>query len=192
VKIGVFGGTFDPPHVGHLMVAQDVVEALALDRLLFVPSAVPPHRDDAETAPARLRLEMTRAAVGGETRFRASAIEFEREGPSYTVDTLRELAREQPDAELHFLMGADQFARFDTWKEPAEVARLARLVVMEREGGAPASAPVADVPFDVVRVLRVDLSSTDIRARVREGRSIRHRVPDAVRRIIEDHGLYLS
>lgn len=192
VRLGVFGGTFDPPHAGHLVVAQDVVEALSLDRLLFVPSAIPPHRSTTASAPAELRLAMTEAAVEGEDRFRVSDVEFKREGPSYTVDTLRELTRLHADAELYFLMGADQFARFDTWKEPAEVAQLARIVVMERRGELEERAPLSGIDFETVPVLRIDLSSTDVRARVKAGRSIRYRVPEGVRRIIEDHNLYLT
>lgn len=200
VRLGVFGGTFDPPHVGHLMVAQDVAEALALDRLLFVPSAIPPHRPPSgpsgPAASAALRLEMTRAAVAENGRFEVSDVEFRREGPSYTVDTLRELRRMQPEAELHFLMGADQLARFGSWKEPVEVSRLARLVVMERQGDRPADQPaeetVEGVRFEVVSVLRIDISSTEVRARIAAGRSVRYLVPEEVRRIIEDTGLYLS
>lgn len=192
-RFALFGGTFDPPHLGHLVAAQDVVEALDLDALYFVPAAVPPHKRDEIFSPGRLRLEMLRASIGGDLRLAASDMELRREGPSFTVDTLRELRRRRPDAVLHFVLGVDQFAELHAWKEPEEVARLARLVVITREGDDPGSVePGVDVSYDFVPVTRVDVSSTEIRQRVRAGRPIRYLVPDPVRRIIEREALYTS
>lgn len=192
-RIGVFGGTFDPPHVGHLIVARDVVEALDLERLLLVPAGEPPHKPERATAPPDVRVRMLEAAVEGDARLRVSRIEVERSGPSYTVDTLRELARLHPGEELHLIIGVDQLREFSSWRQPEEVARLARLVVMAREGLDPADvAPGVGVAYETVRVTRVDLSSTSVRRRVREGRSVRYRVPEAVRRIIEDEELYVG
>ncbi len=192
-RIALFGGTFDPPHHGHLVVAQDVVEALELDALYFVPAGMPPHKRDEPMSPARLRLEMVRAAVRDDLRLHASGIEVRREGPSYTVDTLRELEGRPGSGRLFFVMGVDQFAELHTWKEPEEVARLARLVVITREGDDPESVdPGVDVAYDFVPVTRIDISSTRIRERVREGRPIRYLVPEAVRRIIERQRLYLE
>jgi nicotinate-nucleotide adenylyltransferase len=121
----------------------------------------------------------------------ASDMELRREGPSFTVDTLREFRRRRPDVDLHFVLGVDQFGELHTWKEPGEVARLARLVVITREGDDPDSVdPGVDVPYDFVPVTRVDVSSTEIRERVRSGRPIRYLVPEPVRRIIERERLY--
>ena len=191
VRVGVFGGPFDPPHVGHLVVARDVAEALHLDRMVWMPAGSPPHKQGEPISSPALRLDMTRAAVHGEDGFEVSDLEVRREGPSYTVDTLRTLREREPDVRLHLVMGADQFASFGTWRKPAEITRLARLAVMDR-GGTEADRldPGIDAQVDVVPVTRLDISSTDVRTRVRQGRSVRHLVPDAVRRIIEDRGLY--
>ena len=186
-RIGVLGGTFDPPHLGHLLVASDVHAALRLDRLLLVPSASPPHKQGKVRAPAEKRLEMMRAAVAGDDRFEVDDLELRRPGASYSVDTLRELRERYPDAELYFVVGMDQLKEFHTWREPEEVARLARLVGVSRHGETPdPSGPVA-VP---VEVTRIDLSATDIRDRIQAGQPIRYFVPDPVLEIIERDGLY--
>ena len=187
----MFGGTFDPPHVGHLVVAQDLADALELDRLLMVTAARPPHRPEAEPAPAELRYRMVEAAVGDHARLEVSRMELDRAGPSYTVDTLSALRAEGAGDELFLAIGVDQLDAFLTWRAPDEIARLARIVVMAREGVGPRSGETeARVPWETVRVTRVDVSSTEIRERVREGRSIRYRVPEAVREIIEGERLY--
>jgi nicotinate-nucleotide adenylyltransferase len=192
-RIGIFGGTFDPFHVGHLVVAQDALEILGLDRLLFVPAGMPPHKDQAEVSPARIRAAMVRAGAGDDPRFGVDELELRRPGPSWTVDTLRALAGRDGEHELVLLMGVDQLAGFHLWREPEEVVRLARVAVMAREGEDPAvvDAGLALEPL-VVPVTRMDISSTRIRARVREGRSIRYLVPDAVLRIIREHRLYVG
>ena len=191
-RVGVFGGTFDPPHVGHLVVAQDVLDTLGLDRLILVPAAEPPHKDRTTEAPAETRARMLEAAVAGESRFEVSRLEIERGGPSFTVDTLRELSEQRPEAEFHLVIGVDQLETFLSWKEPEEVARLARLAVMTRDGRDPReAAPHMDLPYQAVPVTRIDLSSTEIRRRIAAGRSIRHRVPEAVLGIIEAKRLYL-
>lgn len=190
-RIGVFGGTFDPVHVGHLVVAQDVHEALDLDRVLFVPAAEPPHKRSEPVSHPDVREEMLRAAVGHDPRFRVSDVELRRGGVSYTVDTVRSLRDFHAGAELHVIIGADQLAELDTWKEPEEIGRLARFAVMSREGEDPGEirAPV-DVELRRVEVTRVDVSSTVVRERVGAGRPVRYLVPEAVRRIIESEGLY--
>jgi nicotinate-nucleotide adenylyltransferase len=197
-RLGLFGGTFDPPHTGHLLVAQDVIEALKLDRLLFVPAGMPPHKEGQELTPAPLRLEMVRGAIQGDDRLEVSEVELGRDGPSYTVDTLRYYRELHPEAELFFVMGVDQAAEFEDWESPETVAELATLVAMNREGADPAEVANTVLPsgkaveFVGVPVTRIDLSSTDIRERVTEGRSIRYLVPEAVRRVIESHRLYRS
>jgi nicotinate-nucleotide adenylyltransferase len=188
MELGVFGGTFDPIHLGHLSVASDVHSTLGLDRTLIVPAAVPPHKASAGITSASLRLEMVRAAVEGDDRLEVDDRELRRPGPSYTVDTLRALAERFPGARLNFLIGADALRDLPTWRAPDEVVRLARLVVFSREGDAP--IPETGVPFTKVAVARLDISATDIRARVRAGRPIRYLVPDPVREIIHRESLY--
>jgi nicotinate-nucleotide adenylyltransferase len=191
MRVGLFGGTFDPPHIGHLVVAQDALEGLELDHVRFVVAGEPPHKGGRELSPSSLRLAMVRAAVGPDPRFRVSRREVDRLGPSWTVETLRELHEAEPGVRWHLLVGADQLERFHTWRCPNEVARLARLTVLAREGRDPRDMdPEADVVYETVPVTRVDVSSTDVRERVRSGRPIRYRVPDAVREIIRDEGLY--
>lgn len=185
LRLGLFGGTFDPPHLGHLIVAQDVAEALELDRLLFVPAGLPPHKQDRLLTPAPLRLEMVQALVAGNDTFGVSEVELGRAGPSYTVDTLRHFSDLHTEAEIFFVMGMDQADSFQEWHEPEEVASLAHLVVLARDG-----AEVPEGEFRSVAVTRVDISSSAIRARVEEGRSIRQLVPEGVRQIIESNRLY--
>jgi nicotinate-nucleotide adenylyltransferase len=189
VKIGIFGGTFDPPHVGHLIVAQDAYEALALDRVLFVPAGVPPHKAGLTLTDAAVRMRMVEAAISGDDRFATSDVELRRSGPSYMVDTLRILHEEDPSAELHLLLGADQFRELHTWRSPEEIARLCRLILLSR-GGVDAAPPGLDVQHQHVPVTRIDLSATDIRERAAHGRSIRYLVPQAVERIIFEERLY--
>ena len=187
-QIGVFGGTFDPVHLGHLRVASDAYEALSLDRVLFVPAANPPHKTGRPVSDAEHRLKMARAAIEGDSRFGVDDLEIRRGGTSYTVETLRELQSREPDAELVFLLGVDQFRSLDTWREPREVARLARLAVFARGGEThDLAGPYEGV---AVAVRRIDVSSTEIRSRVAAGRSIRYLVPEPVLRIIESQRLY--
>jgi nicotinate-nucleotide adenylyltransferase len=179
-RTGLFGGTFDPPHIGHLVVAQDVIEGLALDLLLVVPAGRPPHREavlDAET-----RLDLTRRAFDGDDRVRVLDFEVRREGISWTVETLEWVRRELCPDELFLVMGADQLAAFGEWREPGRILQLARLAVMARSGEERTSI---DVPHEWIEVTRVDLSSTRIRRRLEEGRSIRYMVPEELRPAIE-------
>ena len=186
MRIGVFGGTFDPPHLGHLIAAQEILVQLELDRLLLVPAAVPPHKRDRDVTPAPVRLEMLTAAVGGDARFSVSDLEIRRDGPSYTVDTLRQLRDDWPDAELFLAVGADQLAEFESWRAPDEIARLARLAGFAREGQSlPEGREVR-----VVRVPHVEISSTEIRRRAAAGAPIRYLVPASVEEIIRREGLY--
>ena len=185
LRLGLFGGTFDPPHLGHLVVAQDVVEGLALDRLLFLPAGSPPHKTGKVISPSPLRLEMVRALTAGSDVFRVSDVELTRGGPSFTVDTLRYYRDLHPEAEIFFVLGADQATAFDGWRDPEILASLAKLVVMARGG-----VQVPGGNFTSVPVTRVDISATNIRERVRAGRSIRYLVPEEVRQIIESQCLY--
>ncbi len=181
-RLGMLGGTYDPPHVGHLIVAQDVLEGLALDRLLIIPAGDPPHR--AAVLPAEVRLELVSQAFGGNPCFEVCRIEVDRTGPSFTVDTLRWIRRTMAPEELYCVIGVDQLRLIDSWSRYEEIPEIARLAVMARDGEAPAADDVP-VPFETVAVTRVDISGSAIRGRLREGRSIGHLVPEGIRERVE-------
>lgn len=183
-RLGMLGGTFDPIHVGHRVVAQDVVEGLDLDRLLVVPAGRPPHRD--AVFGARRRLAWVRAAFEGDDRVEVSDLEVRRSGPSYTVDTLERLRGERDPDALFCVIGVDQLRELGSWREPERVARISTLAVMARSGEDPeAERGDAGVPFRTVPVTRVDLSSSRVRRRLREGRTVRYLVPEGVRAEVE-------
>lgn len=188
MRIGIFGGTFDPPHLGHLVVAADAHAVLALDRLLLIPAAVPPHKRTGARAPGAFRAEMLRAAVRNDPRFVVDDLELHRGGTSYTVDTVRHLAERFAEAELFLLIGADNLRDFPTWRDPDDILRLAELVVLNRSGEE--GGEVSDPVHLRIPVTRVDISSTEIRRRCAAGESIRYFVPDAVCSIVEREGLY--
>ena len=188
-NVGIFGGTFDPPHIGHLIAAQDACEALSIDRFVFVPAAEPPHKHADRISRTDVRLEMLQAAIADSATFEINTVEMERSGPSYTVDTLRELSVQFPGASLHLLIGVDQVREFSTWREWEEVLKLAQIVMLTRAGSEDAG-PEAPFVRHTVKVTRIDISSTLIRARVAAGLSIRYLVPDAVAEIIAREGLY--
>jgi nicotinate-nucleotide adenylyltransferase len=183
MRIGILGGSFDPIHHGHLILAHAAKEELGLNRVLFIPANKSPHKTDTKPATAEDRLEMVRLAIEGEEGFEVSDVELRRPAPSYTVETLRELKKSHPQDEFVLLIGADNVATFDTWREPEEIRHLAQIAVLDRAG----SAAAHDWP--TVRRL-VDISSTDIRARAADGRSIRYLTPDAVCDYIATHSLY--
>ena len=192
MRLGILGGSFDPPHVGHLLAASDACDELRLDQLVWVPAAAQPLKQGALLASPEQRLAMVHLTVDGDPRFSVSPVEIEREGLSYTVDTLTAFAGRYPDAERFFLVGADAFASFAQWRDPAGIVALARLAVMERLGDAPVAPPAGLDPASVVRLhtRRVDLSSTEIRERVRRRAPLRGFVTDAVADYIATAGLY--
>jgi nicotinate-nucleotide adenylyltransferase len=199
VRTGIFGGTFDPPHVGHLIVAQDAALALGLDRILFIPAAQPPHKQGQAVSAPELRAAMTDLAITGDERFVVDRRELDRAGPSYTADTLRELAAHEPGTDWTLLMGVDQYAEFGTWRAPEEIRTLARLAVLTRPGVAgaggrpvPPCGETRELPDGAVEVgvTRIDISSTDIRHRVASGLPIRYLVPGAVADFIFERRLY--
>lgn len=193
-RLGVFGGTFNPPHLGHLLCAAAAAEALELDRVLFVPTGQPPHKQIADEPGAAVRAELVAAAVGGDSRFAVSTVEVDRSGPSYTVDTLRALTAEYPGSELVLVLGGDMALTFHSWHQPEEIAKLASLGLVERE----------EIDDDTIRralaglrvrtrffpMVRCDISSTLVRGRAARSASLRYLVPDAVADLIEERRLY--
>ncbi len=185
--IGLFGGSFDPIHAGHLIVGRAVAELLGLEELRFMPTGEQPLKQGRHQASARQRIAMVAAAVAGEPGLALEASEAERPGPSYTVDTLRALRAREPGREFVVLLGADAVADLDRWHEAAALPGLARLVAFTRAG---APRPAHPMLHQVVDAPAVEISSTAIRRRVAAGRSIRYLVPDAVAAVIAAQGLY--
>lgn len=191
MKIGLFGGTFNPPHIAHLITAEHVREAAGLDRILFIPSFISPHKRAGEDANAADRLEMTRMAVEGNPFFECCGYEVEKGSVSYTVDTLEHLHSVYPGARFSLIIGMDNYLEFHTWKDPARILELADLIVMNRatvEEGAPEGISAERIRF--VDVPEIELSSSGIRRRVSQGKSIAYIVPPAVERYIISHHLY--
>jgi len=195
VKLGIFGGTFDPIHNGHLAAAQAALDCAELDHVVFVPAAQPPHRTSAR-ASGEQRLEMCRLAVEGEPRFEISDLEIRRGGISYTLDSLRELHRARPDDQLFLILGWDAARLFSTWHEPEQVQELALMVVVNRPGvRAPDDALLRAAGLDPARVITClrstpDVSASALRAALASKEWITGQVPDAVARYIADHDLY--
>jgi nicotinate-nucleotide adenylyltransferase len=193
VRLAIFGGSFDPPHVGHLLAAEDAFEQLSLDRIVFVPAATQPLKIGRASATAEQRLAMVSLMVDDDARFEVSTVEVERAGLSFTVDTLIHFAAEYPAAERFLLAGADVLATFAQWREPERILQHARLAVLEREGeGRGPALPAGAAARAIVRLptRRVDVSSTEIRERVRSGKPIRGFVTDSVAAYIARGGLY--
>ena len=189
LKIGIYGGSFDPVLLGHLLVAQAAVEELGLDRLFFIPAAQSPFKPENKPAPDAARLQWLRLALAGETNCDVDDQEIRRGGISYTVDTLRDYAQRFPGAHLFYLIGADNAAKLNAWREPAELAKLAEFVTVPRPGGADAGFPP---PFRgrALRGFPFGVSSSEIRARVKAGLPIENLVPPAVVEAIRNAKFY--
>jgi nicotinate-nucleotide adenylyltransferase len=194
--IGILGGTFNPPHMGHLVMAQEALDQLELERVVLLPVAVPPHKEAREDPGGAARVELCALAVAGDERLGVSTLEVDRGGASYTVDTLRELHELEPEHDLTFIVGGDMAQSLPAWREPEAILALARLAVAEREGVRrediarrldPLHAGDRVSFFDMPRI---DISSSDIRRRVADGRPIRYLVPDAVADAIGRRSLY--
>jgi nicotinate-nucleotide adenylyltransferase len=191
VRLGVFGGTFDPPHVGHILLASDVCEALNLDRLIFVPTGAQPLKlDNPPVASPQDRLEMVRLAVADDAYYSVDDAEINRKGLSYTVDTLEHLSQRNPAAKLFLLLGEDALASFDKWRNPDRIRELATVALMRRGGSS--SGRLGNIPEGAIEVStrRIDISSTEIRERLRADKSIKGFVPESVERFIDARGLY--
>ena len=204
MRIGVFGGSFDPVHLGHLIAAECCREQARLDRVIFMPAAVPPHKQDRRLTPADDRVQMLRLAVGGHEAFTISTREIDRGGVSFTVDTLAQLRETHPAEELFLLLGPDAIVEFPTWREPARILQLAQPLVMVREvlddtdtfasdaqlAGLMGLEQLAAVLAAAVRLPAIGIRASDLRTAVAAGRSIRFRTPRAVEAFITAHGLY--
>ncbi len=197
-RVGVLGGTFDPIHVGHLIVAESVRVQANLDQVLFVPAGIPPHKDARGLTSGWDRYMMTALAIADHPHFRVSRVDLERSGPSYTVDTLAQLNRELAPVELYFIMGSDSLAQLMTWFRPDRLLIENRVIVATRPGWTLASArdglgALYEAHADRIQLVEVpgiDVASREIRGRVRQGASIRYLVPDVVLRYIEAHEVY--
>jgi nicotinate-nucleotide adenylyltransferase len=204
VRIGVFGGSFDPVHIGHLLAAECCREQAGLDRVLFVPAAIQPHKQHRQLASGQHRMEMLALATGGHDAFAVSGDELDRGGVSYTVDTLERLKAAHPGDELLLILGPDAFLGLPSWREPTRIVELAGIIAVEREslddiGGTVSRAAIepllgpdrlARVIAERVKLPAIGIRASDLRASVAAGRSIRYRTPRAVERYIAAHGLY--
>jgi nicotinate-nucleotide adenylyltransferase len=200
MRLGLLGGSFDPVHYGHLLLAECCRQQCRLDAVWFVPAAVPPHKQDRTLSTAADRIEMLKLAIGGHEAFSVWPGEIERGGVSYTVDTLQQLHDEQPQRELFFLMGADSLADLPTWREPRRICELAIPIIVRRVGSPQPDDTVLAKMMSAARLEMarqnrvemptVDLSSSDLRRRVAAGQSIRYRTPRAVEKYIQTQGLY--
>lgn len=184
-RIGILGGAFDPPHLGHLQIAKAVQERIALDEIWFMPTYIAPHKDRAESN-AKDRAEMVQLAIAHEATFILQTIELERKGKSYTIDTISQLEREHPDAKFYFIIGGDQVAYLPNWKQIDELMNKVQFIGVERPG-----IEWEDVPFvEKLSIPIIDVSSTEIRERIYTGRAFKHLVHEKVYAYIKEHELY--
>tara|TARA_R110002072_G_scaffold173600_3_gene328460 strand:- start:21361 stop:21963 length:603 start_codon:yes stop_codon:yes gene_type:complete len=195
MRLGIFGGAFDPVHNGHLLLAEQCREQCQLDEVWFIPTKIPPHKDVGSLSPDDDRVEMLKLATAGRPEFVVSEIELRREDVSWTVDTLRQLHDERPDDEFFLLIGADSLRDFPTWKEPEAIAELASVIAVNR-GEASLEELTADLNSELASRVRlvtmpgISISATDLRRRVSEEKSIRYLVPRAVEEFIQSRGLF--
>lgn len=197
-RIGIYGGSFDPIHLGHLLLAETCRETCALDEVWFLPCANPPHKPAGSLTSGKLRAEMIELAIAGNRAFGVCCIELERSGPSFTVDTLRQLTQQYPTNEFCFLMGADSLADLPLWREPQTILELAEVIAVNRGQQAPPSldhlekqlGSQARDRITLVTMPAIDISATDLRQRVRANHSLRFRVPRAIEAFIAQHGLF--
>jgi nicotinate-nucleotide adenylyltransferase len=189
-RLGLYGGSFDPVHLGHLLVAQAAVEELGLDKLFFIPAAQSPFKPDSQPAPAAIRLQLLRLALAGKTHCEVDDQEIQRGGTSYTIDTLRDYAKRFPGAELFYLIGADNAAKLNEWREADELATLAQFVAIPRPGGSTAEFPK---PFRgrILKGFPIEISSSQIRQRMKTGLPIENLVPPFVAGAIDAAKIYI-
>jgi nicotinate-nucleotide adenylyltransferase len=182
-RLGLYGGTFDPIHHGHLILARDAMELFKLDRVIFIPAAISPHKLASRPAPAAARRDMVAAAIAGDPGFALDDLELHRSGPSFTIDTVEEMESRHPGAELFYFIGYDNIAELHTWRRIDELQQKVQLIVFDRHENA------APHPYRSLR-RRIDISATEIRQRVAQSVPIRYLVPEPVRALIQQHHLY--
>ncbi len=198
MRLGIYGGTFDPIHYGHLLLAERCREELQLDEVWFIPAGTPPHKQGRVTTPAKARAAMVEFAVSGFPEFKVSRIEMERTGPSYTVQTLEQLRTAAPEREVFLLMGADSIAELVTWKDPARILELSQVVAVNRAGESPDLSSLQSLLERTGRTVRtiempaMGVSASEIRTRVASGKSIRFLTPRPVEMYLRQHKLYLE
>jgi nicotinate-nucleotide adenylyltransferase len=187
MKIGILGGTFNPIHIGHLILADEVREKLNLDKIIFIPTYIPPHKQNSNVAAALERLRMVKLAIRGNSHFGVSDIEIKRKGPSYTVDTVKALKKKSPGHVFYFIAGSDLLKYLDEWKDFSELLALVKFIVATRPG-----YPLEEIPSYVKRVgiRAVDVSAFEIRQRIKEGKSFRYLVPEPVFEYIAKNKIY--
>ncbi|MCK9603520.1 MAG: nicotinate-nucleotide adenylyltransferase [Candidatus Omnitrophica bacterium] len=187
MKIGILGGTFNPVHLGHLILAEEIREKLRLDKIIFVPTYLPPHKDNADIAEARHRYTMVKLAIKSNKFFLASDIEIKRDGRSYTIDTIKEFNKKYAKDELYFVIGSDLLKYLDEWKDLNEIIKMVKFIAATRPG-----YPLQNLPayISTVPIRAVDISGFEIRSAVKEGRSFRYLVPESVFKYINRERLY--
>jgi len=187
MKIGIFGGTFNPIHIGHLILAEEIREKLGLNRIIFVPTNLAPHKNNTDIAPAADRYKMIKLAIRKNRYFSVSDIEIKRPGPSYTIDTLKEFNKIYPDNELYFITGSDLLKYLDDWKDLEQIIKMVKFIVATRPG-----YPLDKIPdyISTVAIRAVDISGYEVRSCIREKKSFRYLVPEAVFNYINKKGLY--
>lgn len=187
MKVGIFGGTFNPVHIGHLILAEEAREKLGLDKIIFIPTALPPHKDTVDIAPASDRLKMLKLAIKGNKFFKFSDIEIKRQGRSYTIDTLKELKNKFIHDELYFIIGSDLLKYLNEWKDLNEINKMVKFVAATRPG-----YPLEQIPSYIQRlaIRAVDVSGFEVRQCIKENKSFRYLVPDKVFDYINKRKLY--
>lgn len=187
MRIGILGGTFNPVHIGHLILAEEVREKIKLDKVIFVPTYLPPHKDNSEIAPASARMAMVKLAIKGNRYFLASDMEIKRDGRSYTIDTLKEFKSIYPQDELYFIIGSDLLKYLDDWKDLDEIIKMVKFIVATRPG-----YPLEKIPSHIstIPIRAVDISGFEIRKAIKENKSFRYLVPESVLKYIDKKRLY--
>jgi len=187
MKIGILGGTFNPVHIGHLILAEEVLEKLRLDRVIFIPANLPPHKDNVDIASPNLRLKMIKSAIKGNKNFAVSEIEIKRPGRSYTIDTLRTLKEKYPKDELFFIIGSDLLKYLNEWKDLNEIMNMVKFIAATRPG-----YPLENIPsyIQTLKIRAVDISGFSVRQCIKEGKSFRYLVPEPVFNFIKKNKLY--
>jgi len=188
-KLGILGGTFDPPHVGHLILAQSALEKFQLDKILFMPAARQPHKQNKEVTSAEIRLALLKLAIKNNSRFEISEIEIKRPGLSYTCDTLKELSNIYARSQFYLIVGGDNITDIETWKHPEQIFSMAKVIAATRPNSKPGGFHIDKI--DIFDSPQIDISSTMIRKLVKNGRSIKYLVPDEIEKYIIDNNLYV-